>query len=92
MALMSYAASSQAARFMLSHPAHWVAMGFGSGLSPWAPGTVGTLWAWASFLLMSYCLDTTQLAWVLTAALPLIQPVSYSGKNDHAHGHVEPEG
>ena len=71
MALMSYAASSQAARFMLSHPAHWVAMGFGSGLSPWAPGTVGTLWAWASFLLMSYWLDTTQLAWVLTAALPL---------------------
>ena len=71
MAFMSYAASSQAARFMLSHPAHWVAMGFGSGLSPWAPGTVGTLWAWASFLLMSYGLDSTQMAWVLTAALPL---------------------
>ena len=25
----------------------WIALGFGSGLSPWAPGTVGTLWAWA---------------------------------------------
>ena len=34
------------ARFMLSHPAHWVGLGFGSGLSPKAPGTMGTLWAW----------------------------------------------
>ena len=32
---------------MLRHPAHWIALGFGSGLSPCAPGTVGTLWAWA---------------------------------------------
>ena len=32
--------------FMLRHPARWIALGFGSGLSPKAPGTVGTLWAW----------------------------------------------
>lgn len=38
-------------RFMFSHPAHAIALGFGSGLAPWAPGTVGTLWAWLSFLL-----------------------------------------
>nr|WP_274518142.1 phosphatidylglycerophosphatase A [Candidatus Symbiobacter mobilis] len=38
------------ARFLLRHPAHIIAMGFGSGLSPVAPGTVGTLWAWAAFL------------------------------------------
>lgn len=31
------------ARFLLAHPAHFVALGFGAGLSPWAPGTVGTL-------------------------------------------------
>ena len=68
---MSYATSLQASRFMFSHPAHWVAMGFGSGLSPWAPGTVGTLWAWASYVLMAYWLDTEQLACVLGAALPL---------------------
>ena len=29
-------------RFMLSHPAHWMALGFGSGLSRIAPGTAGT--------------------------------------------------
>ena len=38
--------------FLLSHPAHLVACGFGSGLSPFAPGTVGTLFAWASFPLL----------------------------------------
>lgn len=35
---------------LLSHPAHFMALGAGSGLSPVAPGTVGTLWAWASFV------------------------------------------
>ena len=31
------------ARFAFAHPAHFVALGFGAGLSPWAPGTAGTL-------------------------------------------------
>jgi phosphatidylglycerophosphatase A len=30
-------------RFLLSHPAHFIALGFGSGLAPFAPGTFGTL-------------------------------------------------
>ncbi len=30
-------------QFICSHPAHFIAFGFGSGLSPVAPGTVGTL-------------------------------------------------
>jgi len=33
-----------------AHPAHFIAFGAGSGLSPVAPGTVGTLWGWFSFL------------------------------------------
>ncbi|CAB3749736.1 phosphatidylglycerophosphatase A family protein [Paraburkholderia solisilvae] len=37
------------ARFMLSHPFHLISLGFGSGLSPLLPGTIGTLFAWASF-------------------------------------------
>lgn len=36
-------------RFLLAHPAHLLACGFGSGLSPRAPGTAGTLFAWATF-------------------------------------------
>lgn len=39
-------------RFLLAHPAHAIALGFGSGLSPRAPGTMGTLWAWVAFLLL----------------------------------------
>ncbi|MEB0138193.1 MULTISPECIES: phosphatidylglycerophosphatase A [unclassified Undibacterium] len=41
------------ARFMLGHPAHLLAQGFGSGLSPVMPGTSGTLFAWLSFVLLS---------------------------------------
>lgn len=37
------------ARFMFAHPAHLLAQGFGSGLSPVMPGTSGTLYAWLSF-------------------------------------------
>ncbi|MDI4634806.1 phosphatidylglycerophosphatase A [Pelomonas sp. V22] len=41
------------AGFMLRHPAHWIALGFGSGLSPKAPGTAGTLWAWLAFIVIN---------------------------------------
>lgn len=37
---------------MWSHPAHIIALGFGSGLSRFAPGTAGTLWAWLTFWLI----------------------------------------
>jgi phosphatidylglycerophosphatase A len=30
-------------RFLFHHPAHFVALGFGAGLAPFAPGTFGTL-------------------------------------------------
>lgn len=56
---------------MLRHPAHWLALGFGSGLSPKAPGTVGTLWAWLSFLVLSQWLSPPQWGWVIGAALLL---------------------
>ena len=56
------------ARFMLGHPARWLGLGFGSGLSPVAPGTVGTLWAWASFLVINEWLDDRQWAALLVAA------------------------
>jgi phosphatidylglycerophosphatase A len=52
-------------RFMLAHPAHWIALGFGSGLAPRAPGTIGTLWAWISFLLLDLWLDDVGWAFVI---------------------------
>ena len=40
-------------RFMLGHPAHILAQGFGSGLSPIMPGTSGTLFAWLSYVVLT---------------------------------------
>jgi phosphatidylglycerophosphatase A len=37
------AAPAPPLRFLLAHPAHVVALGFGAGLAPAAPGTFGTL-------------------------------------------------
>jgi phosphatidylglycerophosphatase A len=59
------------ARFMLSHPAHTIALGFGSGLSRIAPGTAGTLWAWAAYAVMQLYLSPMQIAWVIAASLPI---------------------
>ena len=38
---------------MLSNPIHFLSLGFGSGLSPYAPGTMGTLVAIPLYLLLS---------------------------------------
>ena len=59
------------AAFMLRHPARWIALGFGSGLAPKAPGTVGTLWAWVAFLALSRWFDAAAWAWVIAASLPI---------------------
>lgn len=60
-----------AARFMWSHPAHVLAMGFGSGLSPKAPGTVGTLWAWAAFILMQLFVDPFDMGLLIAVSVPV---------------------
>jgi phosphatidylglycerophosphatase A len=59
------------ARFMLSHPAHMIALGLGSGLSRLAPGTSGTLWAWAAFVALGPWLNDMAWAWVIGLSLPL---------------------
>jgi phosphatidylglycerophosphatase A len=57
--------------FMLRHPARWLALGFGSGLAPIAPGTVGTLWAWVAFAVLERWLSAAAWGWVIGAALLL---------------------
>lgn len=54
-------------RFMLAHPSHLIAQGFGSGLSPVMPGTSGTLYAWLSFnvLTMRWPQTFTPENWLL---------------------------
>jgi phosphatidylglycerophosphatase A len=48
-----------------------IAFGFGSGLSPVAPGTAGTLWAWAAFLVGEYFLSTEDFLWIIGGGLLL---------------------
>ena len=57
------------ARFMARHPARWIALGFGSGLSPVAPGTVGTLWAWVAFLVFDHWLSAAGWAACISVSL-----------------------
>ena len=49
--------------FMGLHPLRLIALGFGSGLSPVAPGTAGTLAGWALYLLVDHFAAPSHLAW-----------------------------
>jgi phosphatidylglycerophosphatase A len=55
-------------RFLLSHPAHFMALGFGSGLSRYAPGTVATLWAWAVYLILQMWLQPLEIGVVIAVS------------------------
>ena len=50
-------------RFMGVHPLRLIALGLGSGLSPVAPGTAGTLAGWALFLLIDRFAAPSHAAW-----------------------------
>jgi phosphatidylglycerophosphatase A len=56
--------------FMLAHPAHSVALGFGSGLLRPAPGTWGTLAGWGAFVALDDWLSPA--GWVATILATLV--------------------
>jgi phosphatidylglycerophosphatase A len=56
------------ARFLVSHPAHFIALGFGSGLAPKAPGTFGTLAALVLYWILAQFLHPLVIAFL---AIPL---------------------
>ena len=51
--------------FLFAHPAHFIALGFGTGLAPLAPGTVGTLLAFPLFILLGWLLPPVSLFGVI---------------------------
>jgi len=55
-------------RFLVSHPAHLIALGFGAGLTPVAPGTAGTLVSVAIGVLLAQLVPPLLIAF---AAIPL---------------------
>jgi phosphatidylglycerophosphatase A len=53
-------------RFVLAHPAHFIALSGGVGLAPQAPGTFGTFLAFPIFYMLTPRLDDWQfLGWLL---------------------------
>jgi phosphatidylglycerophosphatase A len=48
-------------RFLLDRPSHFLALGFGAGLSPVAPGTAGTLVAFPLYWVFARYLDPVPL-------------------------------
>ncbi len=58
-------------RLMMSHPAHQLSFGFGSGLLRPAPGTWGTLFAWLVFVVLDPWLGDVAWAVVIVATFVL---------------------
>ncbi len=52
-------------RFTFAHPARFIALGFGTGLAPVAPGTVGTVLAFPIYILLDRWLDPLALSVVI---------------------------
>ncbi len=57
--------------FMRAHLSRWIAMGAGAGLSPVAPGTMGTLLAWAASSLLQAWITPWVGAMFLLLGLPI---------------------
>jgi len=75
------------ANFKLSDPIQCLALGFGSGLAPKAPGTFGTLAAIPLFLLMSPLSAMNYLIAVLIISLVGIYICGYAAKAGGVHDH-----
>lgn len=73
---------------MLSHPAHILSLGLGSGLSRIVPGTVGTLFGWLLFHALSVrwpdIMTPTTWAWIII--IGFIVGVWACNKTGHALG------
>jgi phosphatidylglycerophosphatase A len=75
------------ARTVLTSPVHFLAFGFGSGLSPKAPGTVGTLAAIPLYLLLMNLPLTSYLLAVLLISVAGIWICGESSRRLGVHDH-----
>jgi phosphatidylglycerophosphatase A len=67
----SAAAARPSAAFLLAHPAHLIALGFGTGLAPIAPGTIGTLLAFPLYAVLGRWLSPIGILALLPALFAL---------------------
>lgn len=79
--------TSPDAHFLVRHPAHFFALGFGSGLAPKAPGTFGTLLALPLYPLIMPLPPALQLALIavlFAIGIPICQKAGDAlGVSDH---------
>ena len=67
-------------KLLLSHPAHFFALGFGSGLAPKAPGTFGTLVGLPLFWLISSLNLPLQISIILALFIVGVYVCDVTGK------------
>lgn len=74
-------------RFLFRHPAHFLALGFGAGLAPKAPGTFGTLLGLPLFAILMQLPEASHLAVIallFLAGIPICQKAGDAlGVSDH---------
>ncbi|PML77717.1 phosphatidylglycerophosphatase A [Enterovibrio norvegicus] len=82
--------SNPISKIRLSNPIHLLATGFGAGLSPWVPGTMGTLAAVPFYLLMASLSPTLLIvAIVLGSAVGIyLCERTSSDMGVHDHGSI----
>ncbi len=73
--------------FKLSDPIQFLALGFGSGLAPKAPGTFGTLAAIPLFALLSFLHAPYYLAVVVLMMILGVYICDYAAKAVNVHDH-----
>ena len=74
-------ATAPTPRFLVGHPAHFIALGFGAGLAPRAPGTFGTLLAIPlAVALRTYASDTTFLAVIVVLGVAGVWAAEVTGR------------
>lgn len=72
---------------MLRNPLHFLSLGFGSGLSPYAPGTMGTLVAIPLYLLLSQLELTAFLMVIVSGFILGVYLCHYTSKALGVHDH-----
>lgn len=74
-------------QFKLSDPIHFLALGFGSGLAPKAPGTFGTLAGIPVFLLAASLMPIAYISLVLLMSVAGVYICGKAAKDAGVHDH-----
>jgi phosphatidylglycerophosphatase A len=79
--------ATSTANFSLSNPIHFLALGFGSGLAPKAPGTFGTLAAIPLFLLLAPLDNMIYLTLIILMSVTGVYICGKAAKDAGVHDH-----